>query len=145
MRAHLFVRLVLGLAALQCGLASKAASEVDPSVTYVISEGYWQHTGRAGTFRVVVYAGGYQYIWNTVVAEWVAEPKNEDDSTSVLVKRNLLSAYRVSLGPPVFELHPNRVRVTLSGTETTAPYKKKITCVFDLLAEGTVRVVRECS
>lgn len=132
------------LAAIPSGARSGDLPPVDPNIRHVASAGYWKHAGRSGVYRVVVYAGGFEHVVTSVVAEWVAEPTRRDDPVHILVRRDLLRDSMVSLGPPVLQAYPHRVRVTLGGVFTAFP-DSRISCVYDLLEDGTVQVVRKCS
>jgi len=144
MKAHLSVLLILILASVQGTALAAAATQVDPSVTSVLAAGYWEHAGKRGTFRVVMSQGGFEHINTTVVAEWLEESSGSTSSPRVRTSRDLLRNHLASFDMPSLKVYPNRVRVTLNGVLTQMP-DSKVSCVFDLLGDGTVRVVRECS
>jgi hypothetical protein len=142
MKAHLFVLLVLASA--QEAVLAAAATQVDPSVTSVVTAGYWELSGKSGTFRVVMSHDGFEHVNTTVVAEWVEESSSPTSSPRVRTSRDLLRNHLASFEVPDLKIYSNRVRVTLKGVPTQIP-DSKVSCVFDLLGDGTVRVVRECS
>jgi len=144
MKARHLVRVAFTLVLAQSALVVSAASPVDPSISSISTAGHWEHSGRSGTFRVVLSQDGFEHINTTVVAEWVEVSSTAPQPNIVATTRELLRNYLAAFEAPELKVYPDRVQVTLKGVLTQIP-EGKVTCVFELLGDGTVRVVRKCS
>jgi len=143
MKGHLFV---LGVLSLACGnaLSQSGAATPDPDIVIIVTGGGWEHDGERGTFRIVVRNSGFEHVSSQVTADWVTEPRSPTDSPKVRTTRQLLAAGAISVVMPDLESIEDAMRVTIRGTSSVAS-SHIVTCVYDLKADGTVVVARECS
>src|SRR5688572_10945620 len=100
MKGSFFVRRISILALALWVIVAAAASPPDPDIVFVASEGYWQHNGRGGHFRVIVRRLGFEHVGSQVIAEWVAEPSSPDQPYRIVSTTQLQGAFLGSLGVP---------------------------------------------
>ena len=122
---------------------------VPPNVTSVITLGYWQHAGQAGTYRVITTTEGWEHVWSRVFVEWLPEPTQSNPSaqpfrvvevlppfasgTAVLqatVQRQGVGAIIISVGAtPNYEQHAKskqyRFKATSPGVVEALPEVKQ--------------------
>lgn len=140
MRAH--ARRVLVALTILVTSALEAAP-VDSSLAYVSTDGYWEYAGRRGSYRVLVFSGGFEHVSSRVVAEWVAEPLNAESTAAVVHEVEVVGPGFFSFGAPVLTRIDGGERLTLRGVDTHSP-ETTIVCVFDLLPDRKVRAVQPC-
>jgi hypothetical protein len=140
MKAPLSILVFLVLASAQ---GASLAAEAIPSET-VSTFGHWEHAGKTGVFRIVMSESGLEQVKTTVLAEWVEDPTASSPSPQVRSSVYIFRNYMATFVPPKVKVYKNRVRVTLEGIFMRAS-DGSVSCVIDLLADGKVNVVRECT
>jgi hypothetical protein len=109
----------------------------------VATAGRWEHAGKTGVFRVVISESGVEQVKTSVFAEWVEDPTASVPNPQALSRIYLFRNFMATFVPPKVKVYKNRVRVTLEGWLEQETFRA-VSCVFDLLADGKVRVVSEC-
>jgi hypothetical protein len=142
--AHHVARHLLIAVAACSSLLAMAASEGDARVTSIVTAGNWEHQGSAGNFRIVVSVAGVANVTTSVVAEWVETVSEPSAQARVLMRKQVLSSIPAMFNAPDVAFFPNRMRVSLRGVLPRVP-TTRTSCVFDMLGDGTVRVVEGCT
>ena len=57
---------------------------IDPSISQLVSGGYWESGARRGSYRVVELASGWEHIRRRVVVQWLLEPSSPEASSRVV-------------------------------------------------------------
>lgn len=135
--------LPLLLLAASASAVAQESPAVDPSVVSVVSGGYWETPGNRGSYRVIVFRGGFEHVSTWVVAEWLREPQSSAEQETVKTSRQLVGPGFFSLDTPRLSISGDRVQVRLEGVYTHEP-GRHVTCVFDLLPTGEYIEVRAC-
>jgi hypothetical protein len=108
-----------------------------------VRAGYWEHGDITGEYRVLVFSGGFEHISSWVVAEWIATPRDNDAEASIVHSTQLVAPGFFSLGAPVMTSRDGALRVELQGRYTHDP-ERSVSCIFDLLPNGEVKLIKAC-
>jgi hypothetical protein len=133
---------VLLLASTQHAIGQSVLS-VDPALQSAEIAGYWAHGDSNGSYRILVFSGGYEHVSNWVVAEWVETQKGNYDSASVVHSKQLVGPGFFVFDAPILTQPDGYVRVELKGADTHDP-ERKISCTFELFPDGEVKQVKAC-
>ena len=68
---HLCFLLSFGALATPALAAAQDTTRIDPSVSSVVSGGYWQHGPRGGRYRIIVRTADFEHVSSTVRVEWI--------------------------------------------------------------------------
>lgn len=123
---------------------SSTAPAVDGTVISVVTSGSWDRGDSRGSYRIIVWDVGFEHVSSGVVADWVADPTGPDADSTVVASHVLVEPSGVSFGQPQVQAIPKGLRVTLSGTRSSAP-GLSISCVFELHPGGVVETIRGCA
>jgi hypothetical protein len=63
---------------------SASLPAIDPSISHLVTGGYWESGARRGTYRVVELATGWEHIRRRVVVQWLLEPSSPEASSRVV-------------------------------------------------------------
>src|SRR4051794_18456719 len=63
--------LLVGLLALPA--TAQAAPQLEPSIEFVTSGGWWQRDSTGGTYRIIVRSGGMEHIVSELFVQWLRE------------------------------------------------------------------------
>jgi hypothetical protein len=63
---------------------AESVPAIDPSISQLVSGGYWESGARRGTYRVVELASGWEHIRRRVVVQWLLEPSSPEASSRVV-------------------------------------------------------------
>ncbi|MCW4454114.1 hypothetical protein OK348_04845 [Flavobacterium sp. MXW15] len=107
-----------------------------------IASAHWPN-GESGRARVVVLARGYEHVSSEVVAQWLEPGEEAADGWRVAAARELVAPGFNTLASLQLVPTGNAVRVELAGHHTYQP-EVAIACVFELSANGEVRVLDPC-
>jgi hypothetical protein len=124
------------------GLAS-APPKVPTEVSSVVTGGYWDTGKSHGTYRVVSWRQGFEHVSSGVIAEWIADPIDNNSDSKVIATKQLVEPGLFSLGAPEFIPTNNSLVVKLSGVATHSP-DQSVSCVFELYPNAVVKTVRQC-
>ena len=118
-----------------------SSPHVDADVTAVASR-EWP-SGAGGRLRVVVSAQGFEHVSSRVVAQWLVPSDVPTAAWTVESTRTLVEPGFLVIAAPRLDPQDDAVRVELEGVHT---YQSgvDIACTFDLLPDGSVRIVRAC-
>ena len=122
-------------------LCAAAQSGVPASVHSVVSGGYWQARGQAGSYRVVLVNSGFEHVSTRVFIEWVREPGAVGRAPAVVstVEPQLPFGQGVaSLGATLVPLASGKVRIVLSGVISAQP-SQKVEASFTATTPGLVQ------
>jgi hypothetical protein len=122
-------------------LVAQQALEIDPSVQFVVTGGYWTVDGRDGVYRVVVQQGGWEHVASHVIVQWLA--RDEDVFGYKVLESIALIDPQVdgpwSFRAPKLKRQEVGVNVMLRGTHTHALSEGEF--VFAVGTPGQVRTV----
>ena len=118
---YLIFAFVAFLIVLPASSQDRALPFLDAAIESVISGGYWTNQDKAeGQFRVVVDTGGYEHLISSIWVQWIAQPKNSEDSAQIVMTKHLeeVDANYVRLSEPKLTLEGNRWILTVESTQT---------------------------
>lgn len=133
-------RLAFALVIALVSCAASGQSQVLPSVHSVLSGGYWQSGGQAGTYRVVVVNQGWEHVTSRVFIEWLREPRDQNGEQEVVssVEPELPFGKGVaSMNARLKPLATGKVQVVLSGVMATDP-SRRVRAVLLATSPGVV-------
>ena len=136
--------LLLVLAALSASAQPQSVT-IDPMVESVVSGGYWIDGADRGTYRVVVRSGGFDHIISEITIEWLAEPKDENQTSSVrksVVVKEGQGLWRATACK--LEMDPASDKVFLDWTAIDTHNQSERQCRAQLLPNGSYRLVKAC-
>lgn len=96
----------------------RSDSLLDPSVSSVVSGGYWEQGAQRGHYRIVVRRAGWEHVSSSARFEWIVEDP-EKQQTRVLASSSVDSIpdWGWSLGTPHLACAAAGCQVTIEGTE----------------------------
>ena len=107
------------LLALICSpLTSSAQTSLDPSVSNVVTGGYWEQGKQRGQYRIVVERRGWEHVWSSLRVEWLVEDPDKQE-VRVLTSSSVDSMpdWAWSLGAPQLTCTKAGCRFTIEGTD----------------------------
>ncbi len=116
---------------------------VDPQVVSVASGGFWDIDGIRGIYRIVVSDFGFDHVSSQVVVQRISEPVGYAVEPVVFSQEVLVEPFAYNFDPPKLEPSSKGLKVTLSGV-LAHDVKAKISCIFQLLQDGSVKEVQPC-
>jgi hypothetical protein len=110
---------LLGWSLLPVTLGAQDPNRLDPSVSAVLTGGYWTSAKAAGRFRVIVTSEGWEHVGSEVTIQWLQE-----DSTSrgLIIARSTrvdqITAGIFSIGQPTMRCIDTGCTFHLVGTDS---------------------------
>ena len=141
---HIVPMVLLALSTSKLSAAEPLTPSPDPNISSIVSEGYWEDDDMHGVYRVILWSEGFEHISSGVVAEWIADPQDANESPKVVHAEFLVAPGMMTFQKPKIIRTRNGLRMQLSGIHTFDS-ARKISCKFDLLPNRTVRTVVPCS
>ncbi len=115
---HLWFPLAFSALATPVLAAAQDTMPIDPSVSSVVSGGYWQHGQRAGHYRMIVRSAGFEHVSSTLRVEWIPEGTGkQDDSVLVSSAVDSIPDWLWSLSQPELRCAARVCQFTIQGTE----------------------------
>ena len=115
---HLWFPLFFSALATPALAAAQDTTRIDPSVSSVVSGGYWQQGPRAGRYRIIVRSAGFEHVSSTLRVEWILEGTGkQDDSVLVSSAVDSIPDWLWSLGQPDLTCAARVCQFTIQGTE----------------------------
>ena len=115
---HLCFLLSFGALATPALAAAQDTTRIDPSISSVVTGGYWQHGQRGGRYRIVVRSAGFEHVSSTLRVEWILEGTGkQDDSVLVSSAVDSIPDWLWSLGQPDISCAARVCQFTIQGTE----------------------------
>jgi hypothetical protein len=130
------------IAAIWASSALASTPQVDPTLASVVTGGYWESGGLHGTYRVLLFRGGFEHVTSTAVAEWISDPPTQT-APQIIHTKVLFDSCLCSLDPPKLTPTSKGARATLTGELTAFP-GKTLTCKFDLSRDGYATAITKC-
>jgi|SRR5437867_2433528 len=117
---------------------------LDPSVSSVISGGYWEHGKQRGTYRIIVRGGGWRRASSTLRVEWIMEDAH-NHARRVLISSTVDSIPdgTWSLSQPHLNCQPGACTFTIYGTDPHTDTMKGESWVIALRGPGQISVVKK--
>ena len=120
-----------------------ARPSVDSTVVFTNTGGRWDTENGHGLYRVIVWSAGFEHVSSGVIAEWVANPQDSNDSSKVIYATPLVELGLYNFEMPIISQLKEGVRVKLKGVNSYQS-KQRVSCVFDLKPNMVVLKVRPC-
>lgn len=121
-----------------------ASPAIDPTVIYTNTGGRWDTTSGHGLYRVTVWNAGFEHVSSGVVAEWVADPQDSNESSKVIYASQLVELGLYSFQMPIISQLKEGVRIKLKGVNTYQS-NQRVSCIFELKPSKLVITVRPCA
>jgi hypothetical protein len=118
---------------------------LDSRIYEVATGGYWKTGSRAGTFRVVVIAEGFEEIRYRAFLQWLSEPTQTETARLVTTKSISDLADRCfSVLSPTIALEGGKWRLTMKGANVPLKQPNQV-LRFELGEPGIVRASANCA
>ena len=142
-----YISIVL-LAFLYASSGTLCAEDLSPpspnsKIFSVLSGGRWQTDDMQGTYRIILWAEGFEHVSTGVVAEWLADSPGEGTNPKLIHSEILVSPGMNSFGKPTLIQTKNGYTVVLVGVNTYDT-EQKISCKFELRKNMTVKATIPC-
>jgi hypothetical protein len=115
----------------------------DPKITSIVGGGNWQTDDMQGTYRVVLWAEGYEHVSSGVIAEWIVDPKGENEPARVVNSKILIAPSLYYIQKASLLRTKNGYTVVVSGVSTYRS-TERISCKIELLPNLTTRTIKPC-
>lgn len=121
-----------------------ASPSVDSTVVFTNTGGRWDTENGHGFYRVTVWNEGFEHVSSGVLAEWVADPQDSNDSSKVIETAQLVELGLYSFQMPIISQLKEGVRIKLKGVNTYQS-NQHVLCVFELKSNKVVLTVKPCA
>ena len=121
-----------------------ASLSIDPTVVFTNTGGRWDTENGHGLYRVSVWNAGFEHVSSGVVAEWVANPQDSDESSKVIYATQLVELGLYSFQMPIITRLKEGIRIKLKGVNTYQS-NQRVSCIFELKSNNAVLTVKPCA
>ena len=121
-----------------------ASPSVDPMVVFTNTGGRWDTESGHGFYRVIVWNEGFEHVTSGVIAEWVADPQDSNDSSKVINTVQLVELGLYSFQMPIISQLKDGVRIKLKGVNAYQS-NQRVSCIFELKPNKVVLTVKPCA
>ncbi len=99
-------------------LPAQDTLSLDPSVTSVVTGGFWEAHPLRGHYRIVVWSGGGEHVSSKLRVEWILEDSETQENRVIKSAAvDSIPDWVWSLGEPRISCTPRRCQLTIEGTE----------------------------
>ena len=118
MSKRAFILLVISLCMLPFPLAAQDTLTLDPSVSSVVSGGYWEKEKERGSYRIIVWSRGWEHVTSKVRVEWILEDSDKQENRVFVSSAvDSIPDWVWSLGQPALTYSRRVCEVTIDGTD----------------------------
>ena len=121
-----------------------ASPSVDPTVFFTNTGGRWDTVSGHGFYKVTVWNEGFEHVTSGVIAEWVADPQDSNDSSKVINTVQLVELGLYSFQMPIISQLKDGVRIKLKGFNAYQS-NQRVSCIFELKPNKVVLTVKPCA
>lgn len=121
-----------------------ASPSIDPTVVFTNTGGQWDTENGHGLYRVTVWNAGFEHVSSGVLAEWMANPQDSNESSKVIYATQLVELGLYSFQMPIISQLKEGVRIKLKGINSHQS-NQRVSCIFELKPNNAVLTIKPCA